>query len=150
MSLLVEFDYLTERFQISLDYYEKRAKESRNKFLAFQLIIIFTGAIIPVINLPTLITDLHIRLLSSVLGAIVVIATSLTQLLKSHETWAIYRSTANSLLSEKQLYVNAAGLYAMIPEENKRKTTFVERVEEIITKESLRFFAIHSQKESTK
>jgi hypothetical protein len=44
---LNDTDYLNERFQKSLDVYDNRAKASRNKYLTFQLIIIFTGAIFP-------------------------------------------------------------------------------------------------------
>jgi hypothetical protein len=48
------------------------------------------------------------------------------------------------------LYLNAAGLYSNLPEEDKQKVVFIERVEEIISKESTRYFAAHSQKEASK
>ncbi len=89
--------------------------------------------------------DAQIRITSSILAGIVVILTSLLQLLKSHETWVIYRATANSLLGEKFMFKHNAGLYSNLPEGKKEKV-FVERVEDIIAQESTKYFSIHSQK----
>ncbi len=74
-----------------------------------------------------------------------VILTSLIQLLKSHETWVIYRSTAEALLGEKYMFKHGAGLYSNLTED-KSKTKFVERVEDIISQEGTKYFTIHRQK----
>ena len=94
------------------------------------------------------ISDQQIRITSSLLAGIVVILTSLIQLLKSHETWVIYRATANSMLGEKYMFTHNAGLYSTLPED-KRKSVFVERVEGIIAQEGTKYFSIHSQKSGT-
>jgi len=138
-------NYLTERFEPQYEFYDKKARESRQRFLSFQIIIIVVSAFIPIVNVPGIGNDPQIRITSSILAGIVVILTSLIQLLKSHETWVIYRATANSLLGEKYIFKNNAGLYSNLTEDN-RKTAFVERVENIIGQEGTKYFSIHSQK----
>ena len=107
------------------------------------------SAIIPIVNVVGVGDDPEIRIASSILAGILIVLTSLIQLLKSHETWVIYRATANSLLGEKYLFKNNVGLYSTLTED-KCKTAFVERVENIIAQESTKYFSIHSQKEQSK
>ena len=57
----------------------------------------------------------------------------------------IYRSTAEALLGEKFMFIHGAGLYSNLTED-KRKTKFVERVEDIISHEGKKYFTIHRQK----
>lgn len=137
--------YLTERFEPQYEFYNKKAKESRYRFLSFQIIIIVVSAIIPIVNIEGIGSEPEIRIASSILAGTVVILTSLIQLLKSHETWIIYRSTAEALLGEKFIFIHGAGLYSNLTED-RRKTKFVERVEEIISQEGTKYFTIHRQK----
>jgi uncharacterized protein DUF4231 len=137
-------NYLTERFEPQYQFYDKKARESRQKFLSFQIIIIVVSAVIPIVNVAGIGNDPQIRITSSILAGIVVILTSLLQLLKSHETWVIYRATANSLLGEKYVFKNNAGFYSNLTGD--KKSAFVERVENIIAQEGTKYFSIHSQK----
>lgn len=68
------------------------------------IIIIIIGAIIPIVNALDF-ADLQTCIISSILGASVVIITGLTQLEKYQENWIIYRTTTEvEFLSSSQLY----------------------------------------------
>jgi hypothetical protein len=136
-----EHDYLNDRLQEQLDYHSKASKENKKKFYSFQFIIILTSALIPIINVVSPAGD-ALRLISSILGGIIVVSTSLMQLHKYHENWITFRSTQELLKREKYLYLNDAGEYANI-EPEKKKRLLVENTESIVSSETSRYFTIH-------
>ena len=72
--------YLTERFEPQYKFYDKKAKESRYRFLSFQIIIIVVSAIIPIVNVEGIGNESQIRITSSMLAGIVVILTFLNSI----------------------------------------------------------------------
>jgi hypothetical protein len=78
------------------------------KFYSCQVVIVFFGAIIPVINvLPTGDPNLDpnlIKVSSAIFGGTIVVATGLLQLTKAYENWINYRSTAEQLKQEYHLF----------------------------------------------
>jgi len=69
------------------------------------------GAMIPVINVLGFV-DQQTRVVSSGLGATIVIVTGLTQLEKFQENWIMYRTTTELLKKEKYFYENEVGEYS--------------------------------------
>jgi hypothetical protein len=136
-----EHDYLKDRLQEQLDYHGKASKENKKKFYSLQFIIILTSALIPIVNVVSPAGD-ALRLISSILGGIIVVSTSLMQLHKYHENWITFRSTQELLKREKYLYLNDAGEYANI-EPEKKKRLLVENTESIVSSETSRYFTIH-------
>jgi hypothetical protein len=136
-----EHDYLNDRLQEQLDYHSKASKENKKKFYSLQFIIILTSALIPIVNVVSPAGD-ALRLISSILGGIIVVSTSLMQLHKYHENWITFRSTQELLKREKYLYLNDAGEYANI-EPEKKKRLLVENTESIVSSETSRYFTIH-------
>jgi hypothetical protein len=58
------------------------------------------------------------------------------------ENWILFRTTQELLKKEKFFYLNDAGDYAGLdPEEMKR--LFVERVENLVSSETSKYFATH-------
>lgn len=135
--------YITERLDEQVKWYSKKAGENKIRFHASQIIIIVAGILIPIVNLFE--TPSTIGLISSILGGVVIITAGILQLQKSQENWVLYRSTAEMLKKEKQLYLNSVGNYANIADEDKHKL-LVERVETIISSENTKFFVTHSEK----
>ncbi len=60
--------YLTERFEPQYEFYNKKAKESRYRFLSFQIIIIVVSATIPIVNVEGIGSEPEIRIASSILA----------------------------------------------------------------------------------
>lgn len=108
--------------------------------------IIIVGAIIPIVNVLDF-ADLQTRIVSSILGATVVIITGLTQLEKYQENWIIYRTTTELLKKEKYFYENEVGDYTDL-DESKRKKLLVERVESIVSSETSKYFTVHQPKQN--
>jgi hypothetical protein len=134
-------DYLTERLEKQLRWYGDKSAENKKKFHVFQWIIISTSALVPIVNTIGPAGD-SVRIISSILGGIIVVATSLIQLHKYQENWILYRTTAELLKKEKYLYLNNAGDYSGLDPSRKKKQ-LVERVEGIVSSETSKYFAIH-------
>jgi hypothetical protein len=136
-----EHDYVKERLDDQLKWHGSKARENKKKFEILQIIIIVTGALVPIVSTAVPAGD-WLRIISSVLGGIIVIAMSLSQLHKYQENWILYRTTAELLKKEKYLYLNCAGNYSGLDLDEKKKS-LVERVELIVSSETSKYFAVH-------
>jgi hypothetical protein len=134
-------DYFTERLEKQLRWYGDKSAENKKKFHIFQTVIIATSALVPIVNTIGPAGD-SLRIVSSVLGGIIIVATSLIQLHKYQENWILYRTTAELLKKEKYLYLNDAGDYSGL-DPSARKKQLVERTEVIVSSEAAKYFAIH-------
>lgn len=68
-------------------------------------------------------SNMTVRVLSSTLASIIVIATSFIQLTKAHQSWLLFRETVESLKREYHLFCNKAGDYLnpILTEEQRNK-----------------------------
>ena len=107
----------------------------------YQIITLFVSAIIPVINV-TDFADFPIRILSSVLAAIIAVATGISQLEKYQENWILYRTNSELLKKEKFFYESNAGEYSNLSEDD-RNRLLVERVESLVSAETSKYFTAY-------
>ncbi len=85
---------------------------------------------------------------SSIFGFIIIVATGFLQLTKSQENWISYRSTAEMLKSEYNLFKMKSGDYSdekMGSDNRKREQLFVNRIETIIAEEGKKFLSSHEK-----
>jgi hypothetical protein len=140
-----EPDYLAEdpkaRLKDQLDYHSKQSRHNKKRFYSLQAVIIITGALIPIVNVVIPGGDL-LRLISSILGGIIVVITGVMQLHKYQENWILFRTTQELLRREKYLYLNDAGDYAGLDPKDKKRL-LVERVEDLVSSETSKYFATH-------
>jgi hypothetical protein len=139
-----QFEYKLDRLQEQINWHSKKARHNKGRYKMNEAIIIFIGAIIPVVNVLQF-ADLQTRIVSSILGATVVIITGLTQLEKYQENWIVYRTTTELLKKEKYFYENEAGEYTDL-DELQRNKLLVERVESIVSSETSKYFTVHQPK----
>jgi hypothetical protein len=137
-----ENSYKENRLEDQINWYSHKAQHNKINFRLCQIIILVAGSIIPIINVVGF-GDIATRIISSVVGAIIVIATGITQLEKYHENWIIYRTTSELLKKEKYFFENSAGEYYKIKEEGEKSKLLVERVEAIVSSETSKYFTIH-------
>jgi ABC-type transport system involved in Fe-S cluster assembly fused permease/ATPase subunit len=138
-------DYMENRFKDQLKWYEKQAKSSMNKFYSCQAVIIFFGALIPIINvLPTGEPNM-IKVLSATFGGMIIVATGVLQLTKAYENWINYRSTAEQLKQEYHLFELKAEDYSdeKTPSKDSKERLFVEKVESLIRLEGKKYLSTH-------
>ena len=107
-------DYIEKRYKPQLRYYEKHSSDNRVRFYISQIVIIAVSALIPIINtIPSESTNIDsIKMASSIFGFIIIVATGFLQLTKSQENWIAYRSTAELLKTEYNLFKMKAGDYS--------------------------------------
>jgi hypothetical protein len=86
-----------------------------------------------------------IKVSSAIFGGTIVVATSLLQLTKAYENWINYRSTAEQLKQEYQLFALKGEDYAdeKTPNKDLKERLFVERVESLIRSEGKKFLSFH-------
>ena len=137
---------MKDRVEDQLNWYSDKASENKKKYYASQTIIIIAGALVPIVNVIPLDVDMIIRIISSVLGGIVIGITGIIQLKKYQENWINYRSTEEMLKKEKFMFLNNAGEYSNGDNDEQKLKLLVERVESIISNQNVTFFVTHSEK----
>jgi Protein of unknown function (DUF4231) len=73
-----------KKLEVEIRWHSKKARHNKSRFGVYEMLTIFSSAIIPIINLLGFAT-LQTRIVSFVLGATVAIVTGLTQLEKYQE-----------------------------------------------------------------
>ncbi len=76
-----------------------------------------------------------IPVLTALLGAVVALAEGWRQIARYDEAWAAYRLTSERMKRERRLYVNGAGEYRGLADEEAAFLRFVEAVEAIVAEE---------------
>jgi Protein of unknown function (DUF4231) len=134
-------DYKETRLEKQIEWHSKKSKQNKLRFRLYQIVILIAGAIIPIINVAN-VGDFQTRVVSSIIGGMIVVVTGVTQLEKYQENWILYRTSAELLKKEKYFFENNVGEYSKAdgPEKNK---LLVERVESIVSAETSKYFAIH-------
>ena len=116
-----------------------------------QILIVLAGASVPIINVfPSNDNNTYtIKIVSSILGSIIVIFTGIIQITKSNENWISYRSTAELMKSEYQRFKMGVGDYSeeKISDKENRSLLFIERMETIIAEEGKKFMNTHEKSE---
>ena len=126
-----EEEYLKNRLDDQIDWYDRKSIKNQKTYKMLQLILIVSAATIPFIS--GYVKDCPD--LSYVLGGIGVLIAAITgiiSLYKFQETWTAYRTTCESLRHEKYLYATKTNPYH-------GKNAFnllVQRVEMLISKEN--------------
>lgn len=139
-------NYKEERLQKQIEWHSKKARHNKLMFRIYQIIILFIGSVIPIINVIDF-ADFATRLTSSVLAGIVAIATGIGQLEKYQENWILYRTTSELLKKEKYFFENNAGEFSNLSDSDKNKM-LVERVEALVSSETSKYFTGYSQQKS--
>jgi predicted histidine transporter YuiF (NhaC family) len=78
--------YKENRLDEQIKWHSKKARQDKLRFRLYQIITLIVSAIIPIINVAN-IGELQTRIISSIIGALIVVVTGLTQLEKYQESW---------------------------------------------------------------
>ena len=141
-------DYIKNRLEPQINWYNNKAKDNMYRYNALQILTLVTSSLISIVNVVSDL-DLIIRMLSAVLGGTIAASTGIIQLTKAQETWLLYRSTAETLMKEYNLYMLKAGDYSQQQNsltEDKRNELFIERCESLMSTEGMKYFSLRQQK----
>jgi hypothetical protein len=137
-----DFDrYISERYEDQIKWYSDKATHYKRLYQFFQWAVIILSATVPVL---ILIVPEEQQLITVGISVLLTIGTSGLKTFKFQENWINYRTISESLKKEKYFY--DAGLDDYINCDD-RMSTFVERVESLISRENSMWIMTHMRKE---
>jgi hypothetical protein len=125
-------DYIAERVNESIAWYDKQATKHKKLYLRMQAVTVIGGALVPVlvnIDFP------YIDYVTTAISLLVVLLVSLESVYHFREQWTNYRSTEQNLRNEYFLFTTNAGSYTNLKNEQ-AFNLMVSRVEEMIGMEN--------------
>lgn len=125
-------EYLKERLEGQIDWYDKKSIKNQNWFKRLQVIVIVASATIPFLSGFMDETTLYLKIVVGLLGLTIAAATAILGLYQFQENWLEYRTTCETLRHEKYLFLTGAAPY----DEDEPFLLLVERVEGLISKEN--------------
>ena len=125
-------DYITSRLEPQILYYEKRSALFRREHNVLSILTLFLMASIPFL---TLLLDLAPSVRFAI-AAVGIAASILSGILYFHNAkqWQNYQALAQSLRSEKEIYLYCAGAYLSIETQKEKDALFVATCEAIISR----------------
>jgi len=139
-------NYLSERVDDQINWYDKKAKQAQKYYKISQVIEIICASLIPILS--GYITQIWwLAIIVAILGAIIAAIESLSRLFNLHENWIEYRTTCELLRNEKHLYLLSSGPYASTPES--KEQIFVRNIEALISSENAKWKSFQSEIKSS-
>lgn len=138
-------EYIAQRVDDQIDWYSDKSSAAQRRYKIASVTSYIAAA---VACLSPFVTELIcIKYIVTLLGALIVIISSVKNLCNWHDNWISYRYTSELLKQEKFMYLNAAGVYNI--NEKNRLTLFTERCETIISHETINWTNLNEKKEYT-
>jgi len=136
-------EYLSDRYQKMLDFYDNRAISNKKWYYRFSFYIIaLSGVLAPIMTLKLGDWKYAVAFAS----ASIAIASGLVGFFKFQENWLRYRSTWDCLKREPYLRKARLGEYERSSEPNR---LFVQRIESAFAQEGTEWLAKHSTMEDS-
>ena len=138
-------DYLNAEHNLygQQQWYDRKATTNKNWNMRLGLIIIAAGAATSVVQLWAPASDdgpVHWSTwLTAGLGALIILAKGIDRLWNFDSNWATYRQAAEGMKRERRLFINSAGPYTGLVDEEASYRLFIERTEEVIAAEEHTF-----------
>lgn len=117
-------------------YYHMRAQRCKWLFYILNVIKYFTLAVIPIVQGFRGIEQ-H-PWVATISASVCLFIEAILKLWRTEEKWILYRSTNNTLMSEKRQYITSKGLYNSVTDPFEM---LVERVESVIDDEAHKWVA---------
>ena len=133
---LVQDDYLKERVDDQIDWYDRKSLTNQHWFKRLRIIEIVAAASIPFLSAYMTQGELLIRLIVGALGVVITVIAGVIALYQFQENWIEYRTTCESLKHEKYLFLTRAEPY----DAEDPFPMFVERIEGLISVENTKWY----------
>lgn len=149
MATQCEIDtYINERLEDQIKWYDQKSSSNQNRFKKCKWAEMVLGGIIAVLT-PAITNCELIKYIIAASSAGIVILVALHGLHNFHENWIEYRKTSELLKNEKYTYLNKAGVYKELSDDE-RFILLVERCESIISHENINWANMNSGSTSKK
>jgi len=132
--------YFNDHLSGQREWYTRAAMRNKQLTAWLAFLVLFFGSATSLIQLFAKDFPAQVSYVTAVLGVLVVLTKGLERIGKYEETWVGYRTASEGMKREFRLYINKAGDYAGIADEEKTYRSFVEHVETIIADEEHQFW----------
>jgi hypothetical protein len=133
-------DYIKNRYQREIRWYDRRARQNQLGYLMAHIYTIAAALAVPVLLSVENISLLVISALAASVAGIQALGT----LLRFHENWLNYRTTAETMRKEIHFYHAGIDEYATADDS---KALFVKRVEALVSRENTMWLIAAAQGE---
>lgn len=138
-----QFDeYLKDRYQHQITYYDSKAGRNKKIYNGFQWSVIVLSSLLPVLVVKSI--DAKYTLVAAGLSIVLAVGTSALKVFKFQENWLNYRQLAEAFKQEKHFYDAGISAYANAADKH---AIFVDRVESLISRENAIWTNVHQQKD---
>lgn len=125
--------YFKEDLRDQRGWYGRKAATNKAWAQRLGLIIIAAGALTTFLQIFG--AELWVRLATGILGVTIALAQGVQRIWQFDESWRGYRVGSERMKREWRLYLNGAGDYAALADEDAAYRHFVEAIEQIIAEE---------------
>ena len=125
--------YLDQHLEGQRSWYSKKASRYKRWSQWLAVTVLAAGGLTTLVQI--LPVGFSVKLVTAGLGLIVVLAKGVERIWNYEETWQGYRKASERMKREYRLYINGAGAYREIADEDPAYLRFVEAIEEIIAEE---------------
>ena len=139
-----EEEYLKERLEDQIKYYEQKSKQNKICYLVLQSLVLTLSASIPLLS--GFNNSYNLNIMIGVIGFLVVAFESIILLFKYRDNWVNYRTTAETIKHEKYLFLTKSGLY----KNGNSFDNFVERIENLISTENTKWIQYINKEHKSK
>jgi hypothetical protein len=124
--------YLEQDLKGQRRWYSERASIYKRRTQLLGLLILGAGAATSFFQVFA--AHPWVPVVTAALGAVVVLVEGWQRIARYGETWSVYRTASERMKREQRLYVNGAGTYRNV-EEDEAYLRFVEAIESILAEE---------------
>jgi hypothetical protein len=132
--------YFNDHLSGQREWYTRAAMRNKQLTAWLAFLVLFFGSATSLIQLFAKDFPAQVSYVTAVLGVLVVLTKGLERIGKYEETWVGYRTASEGMKREFRLYINKAGDYAGIADEEETYRSFVEHVESIVADEEHQFW----------
>ena len=125
-------EYITNRVDDQIKYFNEKAIKNKKIFYFWKIIIIVLSSLITILSIYSNINEC-VKYTIIIISVIITAIESIHSLFHSDRLYIIYRSTCESLIREKNLFINNANIYSKQSEKEKF-TMFVDNIEYILAR----------------
>ena len=140
-----EEEYLKNRLDDQINWYDRKSSQNQKTYKRLQFVLIISAASVPFIS--GYVDNLsYLQYLLGGIGVLIAAVTGLLSLYKFQEIWTTYRTTCESLIREKFLYLTRTDPYI----EKNAFNLLVQRVEALLAKENSSWVEVMKKTEGQK
>ncbi len=135
-------DYLTDRVNDQIDWYDKKSSWNQRMFKQLQILQIIAAASIPILTGFITNEATEMKHVVAGIGALIAIISGILSLYKFQENWIQYRTVSESLKHQKYLFLTKTYPYHA----DDAHHVLVETVENLISQENSKWSQYTQQK----